>query len=309
MATPPVPDRHVHTQWSWDAAHGDMLATCARAVELGVPAVAFTEHADFTVWERAGGASPGSAVGGSGSAKDVPPLPGRSPGRIWPVRVPVNPGGGGDLDVAAYWDSVDRCRVAYPGLRIESGVELGEPNLFPDQVAAVLRHRRPDRVLGSMHCITVDGELVDMGAPGLLLPGNAAGRIRSFLAATLDLVESQAPFAILAHLDYPKRYWPHERMAFEEAAFEEEYRAVLTSLAKSGRALEVNTSWATGPRGLCPGLLPLRWWREAGGEAITFGSDAHSPAHLAAGFALAVDVAEAAGFRRGADPLDLWSRG
>jgi histidinol-phosphatase (PHP family) len=284
-----------------------MLATCARAEELGLPAVAFTDHADFTVWQRSKGLEAAARAGAS--ATSVPPDEALPAGRTWPVRVPVNPAGSGDLDMAGYWEALERCRAAHPRLRIESGIELGEPNLFPDQAAAVLGQRRPDRVLGSMHCIAVDGELVDMSSPGLLLPANAASRIRTFLAATLDLVESPAPFAILAHLDYPKRYWPHERLVFDEEAFEEEYRAVLRALATSGRALEVNTSRAMeAPRGLCPGLVPLRWWRQAGGEAITFGSDAHSPVHLAAGFAIAVEVAEAAGFRRGSDPLDLWRR-
>lgn len=310
MAASPVPDRHVHTEWSWDATCGDMLATCARAVELGLPAVAFTEHADFTVWQRDRTSSLSApAVPGDGSAKDLPREGSQPAGGAWPARVPSNPARSGDLDIAGYWDSIDRCRAAYPNLRIESGVELGEPNLFPEQAAAVLGHRELDRILGSMHCIAVDGGLVDMSSPGLLLPTNAATRIRSFLTATLKLVESPAPFAILAHLDYAKRYWPHDRLAFDEGAFEEEYRAVLRALARSGRALEVNSSRAMeAPRGLCPGLLPLRWWRQAGGEAITFGSDAHSPTHLAAGFAVAVEVAEAAGFRRGSDPLDLWRR-
>ncbi|MFC7757916.1 hypothetical protein ACFQY4_07665 [Catellatospora bangladeshensis] len=33
---------HVHSEWSWDAYVGSMERTCARAVELGLPAVAFT---------------------------------------------------------------------------------------------------------------------------------------------------------------------------------------------------------------------------------------------------------------------------
>ena len=41
-------DSHVHSQWSWDALAGSMEGTCRRAVEIGLPAVAFTEHADFT---------------------------------------------------------------------------------------------------------------------------------------------------------------------------------------------------------------------------------------------------------------------
>ena len=55
MSVQTVPDRHVHTQWSWDATHGDMLATCRRAAELGLPAIALTEHADFTPFAHARG--------------------------------------------------------------------------------------------------------------------------------------------------------------------------------------------------------------------------------------------------------------
>jgi hypothetical protein len=39
---------------------------------------------------------------------------------------------------------------------------------------------------------------------------------------------------------------------------------------------------------------------------ISFGSDAHSPDKLAAGFAYARDVAEATGFRPQDDPLAFW---
>lgn len=43
-----LPDSHVHSQWSWDAVAGSMEGTCERAVAIALPAVAFTEHADFT---------------------------------------------------------------------------------------------------------------------------------------------------------------------------------------------------------------------------------------------------------------------
>lgn len=41
-------DNHVHSEWSWDTRKGDMEATCARAVEIGLPSIAFTEHVDHT---------------------------------------------------------------------------------------------------------------------------------------------------------------------------------------------------------------------------------------------------------------------
>jgi hypothetical protein len=45
-----------------------------------------------------------------------------------------------------------------------------------------------------------------------------------------------------------------------------------------------------------------------GGKAITFASDAHDPAVLAAGFADAAHFAEAAGFAVGDDPYGPWVR-
>ena len=121
------------------------------------------------------------------------------------------------------------------------------------------------------------------------------------------MVEAATPFSVLAHLDYPKRYWPHDRLPYAETDFEEEYRAVLRALASTGRALEVNTSRGMEPRrGLCPGPEVLRWWREEGGRALFFGSDAHDPAGLMRGFEVALEAAEAAGFSRGPNPLDPW---
>jgi histidinol-phosphatase (PHP family) len=59
----------------------------------------------------------------------------------------------------------------------------------------------------------------------------------------------------------------------------------------------------------CP-LHPqiLTWWRQEGGQAITFASDAHDPAALAAGFPDAAHLAEAAGFAVGRDPCGPWGR-
>jgi histidinol-phosphatase (PHP family) len=52
----------------------------------------------------------------------------------------------------------------------------------------------------------------------------------------------------------------------------------------------------------------VRWWHEAGGEAVSFGSDAHLPAAVGHGFAEAAAMVEAQGFRPGAAPHDFWRR-
>jgi histidinol phosphatase-like PHP family hydrolase len=49
-------DGHVHSEWSWDTggpeseAAGTMEAMCRRALKIGLPALAFTEHLDLTGW-------------------------------------------------------------------------------------------------------------------------------------------------------------------------------------------------------------------------------------------------------------------
>ena len=44
-----------------------------------------------------------------------------------------------------------------------SGVETGEPHLFAASVAAHLRDSPVDRVLGSLHSLSLDGRLVGVG--------------------------------------------------------------------------------------------------------------------------------------------------
>jgi len=125
--------------------------------------------------------------------------------------------------------------------------------------------------------------------------------VREYLAETLRLVQEFDDFEVLARIDYPVRYWPTDVRPFDPHHFEEEYRHVLRVLASAEKVLEVNTRVPLHP-------LVLRWWREEGGKAITFASDAHDPASLAAGFDDAVRMAEAARFRPSDDPLAFWVR-
>ena len=273
-------DDHVHSQWSWDADEGSMELTCARAVELGLPSVAFTEHFDVTTWVLPPGVH----------------LPDGWDHLIDGDRLTPPP-----LDVEGYAESLERCRAMFPSLRIRSGVELSEPHRHQDPVLDVLRRGGFERVLASVHSAPLDaaGGFVEYSARYLDL--RPVDVVRDYLAETVRLVEEFDGFEVLAHIDYPVRYWPTDGPAYDVAEFEDDYRAVLTALAGSGRALEVNTR-------IPLSVEVLHWWHDVGGDAITFASDAHEPAALAHGFAHAVAMAEAAGFRPGRDPQDFWGR-
>lgn len=246
-----------------------MERSCARAVEIGLPAIAFTDHADFVVVHE----------------------------------------GQHCVDIVGYHADIERCRTKFKNLRILSGVELGEPHWFPRETAEILAAGKLDRVLGSIHCVRLNGEILDASQFGSRAVADQPSAVRAYFRETLALVESTQPFEVLAHLDYPKRYWPEGTAPYREEDFEEELRAVLIAAARRGTVLEVNTTRGEGEgRKLCPGLTTLRWWHELGGEAVTLGSDAHEPDKIARGFELATEVIEAAGFKPAAEPTALWRR-
>jgi histidinol-phosphatase (PHP family) len=274
----PLPsDSHVHSEWSWDAPLGDMARACARAEALGLPSIAFTEHLDHTTWR----------------------LPPDSPYATDHLTALAGPGGlltPPPFDAEGYFEAIDRCRSRFPGLRILSGVEMGEPHWHAAACAAVLASGRFDRILGSLHCLPDRGGYAE---PWALYPHRDAGVVvRSYLAGVAEMVAGGDMFEVLAHIDYPVRSYPGR---FDPADFEDEFRHALRATARSGRALELNT------RIPLHGTI-LAWWRAEGGDAITFGSDAHLPDLVGHGFREAAALAEAHGFRPGRDPGDLWSR-
>jgi histidinol-phosphatase (PHP family) len=262
-----------------------MQLACARAVEIGLPGLAFTEHVDFTDWSQA----------------DAAQLADRSTQVDRLARVGVRPRVA-PLDVEGYSADLVRCREAFPELRILSGIEAGEPHLFPASVAAVLATGSFERVLGSLHAIGHDGTLASVDG-ALFAELEAHDLMRRYFAELVVLVGSSSVFNVLAHCDYPRRYWPTAGVgAYVESDFEQEYREVFRALASSGRALEINT------RSPLASVTLLRWWWQEGGDAVSFGSDAHQPLRVGEHFDLAVDVVEAAGFRAGGDRFDFWRR-
>lgn len=268
-------DSHLHSQFSYDAwGRGDMEQSCHRAVQLGLPAVAFTEHVDFVSW------GPADRIGDLAEHR----LAHRS-------FAPFDP--------EPYLDELERCRDLFPDLRILTGMEAGEPHLFGASLADLMRTFTPDRVLGSLHAIVFDTTLryahhgMDALGPHEVM--------RRYLVELLTMIRESDVFEILAHIDFPRRYWPRE-IPYQETDFEEELRAVLTELAGQGRVLEVNTKSPPASARL------LGWWYEVGGGAVSFGSDAHHPYGVGDRFEVAVDLVESVGFRPGRDHLDFWRR-
>ncbi len=73
--------------------------------------------------------------------------------------------------------------------------------------------------------------------PGLYAHEVAADVVRNYLAEVVRLVNESDTFDVLAHIDYPIRYWPEPQAGpFRLTAFEEEFRHVLRVTAERGKA-------------------------------------------------------------------------
>lgn len=208
-----------------------MARSCEQALAIGLPGVAFTEHLEFT-------------AGGEGDA-----IAGVATDARWWTRIKP-------LDVTGYLASVADCRERFPGLRILSGVETGESHLFAASAGAVVHGHHFDRVLGSLHAVPYKGRLVAADALFGNMPDDDV--MSYYFAELLQLIERSDLFEVLAHLDFPRRYWPKGAHLYREEDFEEEYRTVLSALAGTGRVLEVNTKSPLASVDL------IRWWRDVG---------------------------------------------
>ncbi|OIH92473.1 MULTISPECIES: PHP domain-containing protein [unclassified Curtobacterium] len=278
-------DAHVHSEFSWDAATDPasedlMRRMCARAERIGLPALVFTEHLDYEdqwfVDEGDMGAFAGTLVEPNGRVS-LPPF---------------------DLD--GYLDAIDRCRREFPGVRILTGVEFGQPHLWADAAASVLSRGVVDRVNGSLHMLPfADAHRTE---PVTLFRHRPAADVMwAYLEEIPRMVAGSDAFEVFTHIDYAARTWPSDVAGpFDPRVFEEGFRAAMRSIADSGRALEMNTRrlWSWVPQ----------WWAEEGGRAVSFGSDAHAPDALASGFPEAVAMLEYFGFRAGRRAEDLWIR-
>ena len=136
-------DGHVHSEWSWDtggprsAAAGRMEAMCGRALKIGLPALAFTEHLDLTGW----------VIDPEDLLDHLRPLVGDN-GLLIPEP----------LDVAGYLESVERRRRQFLELRILSGVEFGQPHIDADKARQLVDLSALDRVNGSLHTLPISDE-------------------------------------------------------------------------------------------------------------------------------------------------------
>ena len=164
---------------------------CRRALRIGLPALAFTEHLDLTGW----------VIDPEDLLDHLRPLVGHH-GLLIPEP----------LDVAGYLESVERCRRQFPELRILSGVEFGQPHIDADK-ARHLVDLSALRVNGSLHTLPISDEsAAPRYEPITLYRQWPAERvIWEYLAGARRMIAGSDMCEVFTHIDYAVRYWPAQQ--------------------------------------------------------------------------------------------------
>lgn len=190
------------------------------------------------------------------------------------------------------WEQV---RDRWPGeLEVRLGVEVGNGILNPEAVDASLALPQLDFVIGSLH-----SQSAGAGGRGIFTAARASASREegaAILEDYMDMLEQLARtdgYDVLGHVIYPLRYLPPE-FGLDLRPWWDRLAGVFRVVIGRGKGIELNTS---------AGATVEQWrevlglYRELGGEVLTLGSDAHRPAHMAAAFPQAVELAREAGLR------------
>jgi histidinol-phosphatase (PHP family) len=273
-----VVDYHVHPDYSPDAT-GKMAEYCRLAVDAGLQEICFTTHYEPDPVRR---------------EREWVNIGGR--------RVPMQ----GDW-VGTYFAEIADLRQRFKRLAVLAGVEVGyEPGL-EEPIAAFLAARPFDFVIGAVHsldhvALTSGGELDEFRrAHGKEDPIEVVARYFSRLTA----VVRSGLFDAVAHIDAYRKYIRALYDRQFEVTCATEMPRFLAVLARTGTALEINTSALR--RGMSdpyPAWSVLDLAITAGVRRVTVGSDAHRPDDVGSGIAEATCRLASRGLR----PLRFRSR-
>jgi|GEM_PF-2502963 len=208
-----------------------------------------------------------------------------------PADAPQNPSARPD---PALQNAVASTQTPAP-IRVGYGVELGYLASHHQQIQAYLAAldaaRKLDFCLLSIH--EVDG--LDPYDPQYFEGRTRKAAYAAYLLSVLASVESGLNFHAVGHIGYVWKYTKMPDPVLHDAEFPLLLDRILTRIIGLDRALEINTSaLATHEETLPPASILARY-AQLGGRLITFGSDAHAPERMAAGFAQAAKTARECG--------------
>lgn len=192
-------------------------------------------------------------------------------------------------ELAEYVEMIRRLRTEFPRLTIRLGLEVDYIPGYEDWVCELANMHQWDYFIGSVHYVG-DWD-IDNAKKVQLWHEREVDLVWAEYFELLARAAHSRLFDIIGHVDLPKKFGFRPRGDCTRL-----YEMFIREAAAAGVAIEVNTA---GLRKPCAEIYPaselLRIARSYN-VPITFGSDAHAPDEVGAGFASAIAHARAGGY-------------
>ena len=257
-------DYHLHTHFSADVPD-DTGATasqiCERAIELGLDAVAITDHYDAD--------------------------------NVYIYKTD-------NINFEEVAKEVLAAKEKYAGkVNLLLGIEFAQAAHAEEQSRALLDRLPFDFVLGSVHAVRNSCDFYSVDYENAS-DEKLIKLFETYLYEMNEMIDL-FPISSLAHISYPYRYYKgHGKdgvIKFKEKKGEY-FEPILKKIVEKGIALEVNTSGLRQGLGeTLPDTKLIQRYKELGGELITVGSDAHYLKDLGSNVAETFEVLKALGFK------------
>ena len=194
-------------------------------------------------------------------------------------------------DFGEYLEKISAVRSKYEGkLDVITAVEVGlQPHVVDENVRR-LQGYEFDYKIGSTHLISridpYDGTYFKVETA-------KEHGYRRYLNEMIKNIKLYHDYCALGHFDYLVRYGDFADNTMYYSDFPEEFDEIVRLIVEYGIALEVNTrSYDLTPMD----IRVLKRYKEAGGETVVIGSDAHDTGRIGKNFLSAVELIKHCGF-------------
>ena len=198
------------------------------------------------------------------------------------------------LDLPNYTASVLALQQKYASkFPVHLGIELGLQPHLAESHKDILTQYPFDFVIGSSH--VVHG--FDPYFPNFYEGRKEEDCYREYFESILENIQAFDGFDVYGHIDYVVRYGPTTNTNYVWTDYQDIIDKILILLIEKGKGIEINTGgFKYGLGHPNPTEEIIRRYKELGGEIITIGSDAHTPAHIGYDFKKIPEILKNAGF-------------
>lgn len=263
-------DCHTHTRNSFDADNDTVIERCERAIQLGLDAMAVTDHCEVNRFFD----------------KDHYKIDYEQKYDDYGFN-------------KAFENSMAETTAAkelYSGkLNLICGLELGQPLADMEVTEKILEDKRLDFVIASMHEMPGHDDFAFLDYSQEDVPALLEQDFNEILK-----IAKWGKFDVLGHITYALRYIQgNQNIPVDMTPYQDIIREIFKTVIEKGKGIEINTSGLRQKFGdTFPSFEYIKLYRELGGEILTVGSDSHTTADLAKGVREGIEIAAQAGFTR-----------